>query len=252
MRVSDGGESLLDHRRARSVARAYLSTCLLAQSCADVQAAVSFQLQLSQWVKSCIANASGSKEPTRPSNASNLTDQMTNSTTHCLPHSGTACYDYVLLFMHARVATDSIVKSRRDVGDSNALILAPADIVEEDSDVSPIQAPKMSKSQLRKQKKVHEEVQKRQQRAQVCSFHRPNEFACISLHSSPRLHDPLLSKLAGSLPQWLDCSCRCMLPCSSMRCQTLSMRSSCQHTCLANLRQSVSSCDVLCITSEQA
>ncbi|KAL0028238.1 hypothetical protein WJX79_003509 [Trebouxia sp. C0005] len=62
---------------------------------------------------------------------------------------------------------DTLLAPQRDVGDSNALILAPADIVEEDSDVSPIQAPKMSKSQLRKQKKVHEEVQKRQQRAQV-------------------------------------------------------------------------------------
>ncbi|DBA75145.1 hypothetical protein WJX77_004936 [Trebouxia sp. C0004] len=57
--------------------------------------------------------------------------------------------------------------SQRDTEDSNALILAPADNAEEDSDVPAIKAPKLSKSQLRKQKKVHEEVQKRQQRAQV-------------------------------------------------------------------------------------
>ncbi|DBB17318.1 TPA: hypothetical protein ACH3X3_014362 [Trebouxia sp. C0006] len=62
---------------------------------------------------------------------------------------------------------DALLAPQRDAEDSNALILAPADKVEEDSDVPAIKAPKLSKSQLRKQKKVHEEVQKRQQRAQV-------------------------------------------------------------------------------------
>lgn len=62
---------------------------------------------------------------------------------------------------------DTLPASQRDAEDSNALILAPADNVQEDSDVPEIKAPKLSKSQLRKQKKVHEEVQKRQQRAQV-------------------------------------------------------------------------------------
>ncbi len=101
---------------------------------------------------------------------------------------------YVLLLVHARVATDSTAKPRRDAEDSNALILAPADNVEEDSDVPAIKAPKLSKSQLRKQKKVHEELQKREQRAQVCSIQRSNDYACNLVHSSPRLRDPLLSK----------------------------------------------------------
>lgn len=94
--------------------------------------------------------------------------------------------------MHA--ATDSTVKPRRDAEDSNALILAPADNVEEDSDLPAIKAPKLSKSQLRKQKKVHEEVQKRQQRAQVCSSQKPIDHACNFAYSGPRLHDPLLSQ----------------------------------------------------------
>lgn len=73
--------------------------------------------------------------------------------------------------MHACVATNSTVKPRRAAEDSNALVLAPTDNVEEDSDVPAIKAPKLSKSQLRKQKKVQEEVQKRRQRAQVCFIH---------------------------------------------------------------------------------
>ena len=92
---------------------------------------------------------------------------------------------YALLFGHAYVATDGTVKSRRDAEDSNALILAPADKVEEDSDVPAMKAPKLSKSQLRKQKKVHEEVQKRQQRAQVCCIQRSSRHACNLVHSSP-------------------------------------------------------------------
>jgi len=112
---------------------------------------------------------------------------------------------YVLLFGHACVATDGTVKSRRDAEDSNALILAPADKVEEDSDVPAIKAPKLSKSQLRKQKKVHEEVQKRQQRAQVCFIQRTNDYVWNFVHSSPRLPDPLLGEnwqkscLSGSI-----------------------------------------------------
>ncbi len=56
----------------------------------------------------------------------------------------------------------------RKAVDSNALILTPADKAAEDSDVPEIRAPKLSKSQLRKQKKVQEEIIKREQRAQVC------------------------------------------------------------------------------------
>ena len=96
--------------------------------------------------------------------------------------------------MHAWRATDSTAKPRRDTEDSNALILAPADNVEEDSYVPAIKAPKLSKSQLRKQKKVLEEVQKRQQRAQVCFIQMSIAHACNLVHSSPRLRDPLLSQ----------------------------------------------------------
>lgn len=91
--------------------------------------------------------------------------------------------------MHAWRATDSTVKPRRDTEDSNALILAPADNVEEDSNAPAIKAPKQSKSQLRKQKKVLEEVQKRQQRAQVCFIRISIDYACNLVHSSPRLCD---------------------------------------------------------------
>ena len=96
--------------------------------------------------------------------------------------------------MHACGATDSTAKPHRDAEDSNALILAPADKIEEDSDVPAIKASKLSKSLLRKQEKVHEEVQKRQQRAQVCFIQRSNDYACNLVHSSPRLCDPLLSQ----------------------------------------------------------
>lgn len=56
----------------------------------------------------------------------------------------------------------------REVADSNALILTPAHKDEDDAVPAPeVKAPKLSKSQLRKQRKVQEEHTKRQQRAQV-------------------------------------------------------------------------------------
>ena len=87
----------------------------------------------------------------------------------------------------------------------------------------------------------------------VSFIQRTNDYAWSFVHSSPRLQLPLLTqRWQQYCSHGLRCPCRCTLRCSSMRCQTLSMPSSCQHTCLASLRQSVSSYDVPCITSGQA
>ena len=56
----------------------------------------------------------------------------------------------------------------REMPDSNALIHDPVHKDEHtNADLAEVKAPKLSKSQLRKQKKVQEEHTKRQQRAQV-------------------------------------------------------------------------------------
>ena len=68
-------------------------------------------------------------------------------------------------------ATDHAALPHRKAVDSNALILR--DARHQDADDSPtpsVKAPKLSKSQLRKQKKVQEEHAKREKRAQVISL----------------------------------------------------------------------------------
>lgn len=53
--------------------------------------------------------------------------------------------------------------------DSNALILEAAQRIQDQTDAPKGKIPKLSKFQLRKQKKVQEEQIKRQQRAEVCN-----------------------------------------------------------------------------------
>ena len=68
--------------------------------------------------------------------------------------------------------------ARREVADSNALILTPAHQDEDGAVPAPeVNAPKLSKSQLRKQRKVQEEHTRRQQRAQVTQSCRKQTFA---------------------------------------------------------------------------
>ena len=67
--------------------------------------------------------------------------------------------------------TDHAALPSREAVDSNALILGTARHQDaDDSPTSSVKAPKLSKSQLRKQKKVQEEHAKREKRAQVESL----------------------------------------------------------------------------------
>lgn len=97
--------------------------------------------------------------------------------------------------------------------DSNALILQPVHQTEDHSGALEAKAPKLSKSQLRKQKKVQEEHTKRQRRTEVL------------LHWDILKHavrgPVFISKAAPSL----IAKCRCTLLCINMHCQTHSMLS---------------------------
>ena len=73
------------------------------------------------------------------------------------------------------------------MADSNAPILNPAHKHEEYADVPEVKVPKLSKSQLRKQKKVQEEHTKRQQRAQV-TFPRQRTFAVPAARHRVQTH----------------------------------------------------------------
>lgn len=73
------------------------------------------------------------------------------------------------------------------MADSNAPILTLAQKHEEYADAPEVKVPKLSKSQLRKQKKVQEEHTKRQQRAQVIfplqqTLVVPAAWYCVQTH----------------------------------------------------------------------
>ena len=72
----------------------------------------------------------------------------------------------------------------REMADSNDLILTPARKEEHHADAPEVKAPKLSKSQLRKQKKVQDEHTKRQQRAQVTHSCNEHSDACSMLWSN--------------------------------------------------------------------